>query len=301
MKKLKRLRFLALAATIGILFTGCGSNSSSEANGGGSDTGASAAASDGSTEETVNVKTIKAATMGSPIPYMTIDEDGNVDGYDIRVLKEVFNRLPQYDLEIVVTDIGSVFTGISTDVYDIGVNNFSYNEERAKSYLYSFPYDTISYVFVSKDGSVGSFADAAGKKVTAQAGISVTNAMEQWNEANPDKAIKIEYIEGGTNQAQQVYDGQIDFVLFDKAMYVEYEKEYNYGLKAVDVPAEEAKTIAENSYTYYLFSLENTELRSEINAVLKELRDDGTLTKLSEEVFGFDAAPPADRYETPIN
>ena len=87
----------------------------------------------------------------------------------------------------------------------------------------------------------------------------------------------------------------------DKAMAVEYEKNYNYGLTAIDVPEEEARTIADNSWTYYLFAKDNDALRQEINAVLKELREDGTLTKYGNEVFGFDTAPDAAQYEKSIN
>lgn len=290
---------LSVITTLGLLLTGCGSSdSSSQAAGSSADNTQSQSGGDNNTTE---VKTIKAATMGSPAPYIVVEEDGTVTGYDFKVLNEVFNRLPQYDLEVVVTDIGSVFTGVQSGLYDIGVNNFSYNAERAETYLYSFPYDTVSYVFLTKDGSVKSFADAAGKSFHGTAGISVTNAVEAWNEKNPDQAIKVEYVEQGTNIAQEVYDGTVEFTIMDKAMAVEYEKNYNYGLTAIDVPAEEAKTIADNSWTYYLFAKDNDALRQEINAVLKELREDGTLTKYGEEVFGFDTAPDAAQYEKSIN
>ena len=290
---------LSAITTLGLLLTGCGSSdSSSQAAGSSADNTQSQSGGDNNTTE---VMTIKAATMGSPAPYIVVEEDGTVTGYDFKVLNEVFNRLPQYDLEVVVTDIGSVFTGVQSGLYDIGVNNFSYNAERAETYLYSFPYDTVSYVFLTKDGSVKSFADAAGKSFHGTAGISVTNAIEAWNEKNPDQAIKVEYVEQGTNIAQEVYDGTVEFTIMDKAMAVEYEKNYNYGLTAIDVPAEEAKTIADNSWTYYLFAKDNDALRQEINAVLKELREDGTLTKYGEEVFGFDTAPDAAQYEKSIN
>ena len=280
----KKSFILSVLTAASVLLAGCGSSDSS-----------------GSGDKKTDVKTIKAATLGSPSPYIVVEEDGTVTGYDFKVLKEVFNRLPQYELEIVVTDIGSVFTGVQSGLYDIGVNNFSYNAERAETYLYSYPYDTVSYVFLTKDGSVKSFEDAAGKSFHGTAGISVTNAVEAWNEKNPDKAIKVEYVEQGTNIAQEVYDGTVEFTIMDKAMAVEYEKNYSYGLVAVDVPPEEAKTIAENSWTYFLFSKENDALRQEINAVLKELRDDGTLTKYGEEVFGFDTAPDAAQYEKTLN
>ena len=114
--------------------------------------------------DTVEVKTIKAATGGGPKPYVYVGDDNQPTGYDIEVLKAVFDLIPEYDLEIEVTDFPSVFAGLNAGSYQIGVNNFSYNEERASSYLYSLPYDKVSYVFVyGKDQTpITSLADAAG-------------------------------------------------------------------------------------------------------------------------------------------
>ena len=306
---MKNTKIILTALTAaGLLLTGCGSSDSDTETTGLAGTQAESKAAENNADNNTDAKetdgevtVIKAATMGSPSPYIVVEDDGTVTGYDFKVLNEVFDRLPQYELEVVVTDIGSVFTGVQSGLYDIGVTNFSYNSERAETYLYSYPYDTVSYVFLTKDGSVASFADAAGKSFHGTAGISVTNAVEAWNELNPDQAINVEYVEQGTNLAQEVYDGRVDFTIMDKAMAVEYEENYGYGLTAIDVPAEEAATIADNSWTYYLFSKDNDALRQEVNAVLKELREDGTLTKYGEEVFGFDTAPDIAQYESTIN
>lgn len=298
--KTKRFLALVLAATLtlGLLLTGCGQQASEPS----VSVSETTAATAGSVEETTaQVKTIKAAVSGFPAPYVTINENNEPDGYDVRILKEVFNRLPQYELEFVVADFGSIFTGVATGLYDVVCNNISYSAERAESYLYSYPYNSGAYVFVSKDGSVTSFEDAAGKTTQGNPGVAVTIAIEKWNEQNPDKAINIEFVEQGGNVAQIVYDGVKEFVILDKGMYELYEREFQFGLKAVDLPEENARAIAENAYIYFLFALNNDALRQDVNAVLKEMRDDGTIKKISEEVLGFDATPPADQYNTPIN
>lgn len=117
------------------------------------------------------------------------------------VLNAVFNKLPDYELEYEVTDFGSVLSGLNSGNYQIGVNNFSYNEDRGASYLYSYPYDKISYVFVTKKGGkeIKSFEDAAGLSFEGGTGISVSNAVEAWNEKNPDKAINITYSDADTS------------------------------------------------------------------------------------------------------
>ena len=129
MKKLASILAVTLAA--GVLATGCGSSSGSASKDSSSDSG-----------KTV----IKAATGANAKPYVYVGDDDKPAGYDVDVLNAVFDKLPDYELEYEVTDFGSVLSGLNSGNYQIGVNNFSYNEDRGASYLYSYPYDKISYV-----------------------------------------------------------------------------------------------------------------------------------------------------------
>ena len=205
MKKLASILAVTLAA--GVLATGCGSSSESASKDSSSDSG-----------KTV----IKAATGANAKPYVYVGDDDKPAGYDVDVLNAVFDKLPDYELEYEVTDFGSVLSGLNSGNYQIGVNNFSYNEDRGASYLYSYPYDKISYVFVTKKGgkAIKSFEDAAGLSFEGGTGISVSNAVEAWNEKNPDKAINITYSDADTSVfLQHVADGSQDFTIIDLAMY----------------------------------------------------------------------------------
>lgn len=119
MKKLASILAVTLAA--GVLATGCGSSSGSASKDSSSDSG-----------KTV----IKAATGANAKPYVYVGDDDKPAGYDVDVLNAVFDKLPDYELEYEVTDFGSVLSGLNSGNYQIGVNNFSYNEDRGASYLY---------------------------------------------------------------------------------------------------------------------------------------------------------------------
>ena len=209
MKVRKITKVLAAALTIGILATGCGSTGSSAAAGsaaGSSEAASTEASADAATSETAtaqsstpetasaantqDVTVIKAATGGSPKPYTYVDENNEVTGYDIEVLKEVFNRLPQYELQIEVTDFASIFSGLNSGLYQIGVNSFTYNEERAQNFLYSFPYDKNAYVVIQKTGAtpITSFEEAAGHSTEGGTSGAIQNGIEIWNQQNPDHA-----------------------------------------------------------------------------------------------------------------
>ena len=310
MKKniITKLITLSLIGTIGLFsLTGCGS----DAIGGNAaettdasvkdETGSKADENnnEAQAEENTEVRVIKAVTGGGPKPYVYVGEDDKATGYDIEVLKAVFDTLPQYDLQIEVADFSAVFAGLNAGNYQIGVNNFSYNEERASNYLYSLPYDKVSYVFVyNKDADpITSLADAVGKSFEGGAGVSVTNAVEAWNKLNPGKEINITYTDSDTAiQLQHIEDGSTDFGIIDGPMYTAYVDEYGFDIGKFDIPEEETKLIADNLYAYYLLPKDEAQLRDDIDKAIIELKENGTLKTLSEKYFGgVDQSPETEK------
>lgn len=253
--------------------------------------------------------TIHAVTGGSPAPYITVEEDGTYSGYDIEVLKAVFDRLPQFKLDLQTAEFDSIFTGLTAGNYQLAVNNFSYREERSESYYFSFPYDEITYVFVQRKGDepLTSLQDAAdrGYKIESNAGGNVTNAIEQWNSENPDSQIEIIYSDADLAVwFEHIEDGTADFRIDDLPIYNAYLEEFEFqNLQKSELTTEETARISTALDAYFLFpkTKEGDELRTEVNKVLKELQEDGTLLKLSQEYFGADQVPDASKYVTPIN
>ena len=98
MKKTKK--FWAVLAAAGLLaasFAGCGSNASANA-GSSSGSAASSSAEGSSASDSGEKKVIKAVTSGTLAPYFYVNDDNELTGVDIDIVKEVFNRLPQYEL-----------------------------------------------------------------------------------------------------------------------------------------------------------------------------------------------------------
>ena len=100
MKKTKK--FWAVLAAAGLLaasFAGCGSNASANA-GSSSGSAVSSSAEGSSASDSGEKKVIKAVTSGTLAPYFYVNDDSELTGVDIDIVKEVFNRLPQYELKI---------------------------------------------------------------------------------------------------------------------------------------------------------------------------------------------------------
>lgn len=304
-------KILATVLTVSLAaasLSACGSSTPSESSAtveetAGNETNVENADAEG-IEDNAEVTTIKAVTGGNPKPYVYVDENGEPTGYDIEVLKAAFELLPEYELEIEVADFSAVFAGLQAGNYQIGVNNFSYNEERGETYLYSLPYDKVSYVFVYKKGGepITSLKDVAGKTFEGGAGVSVTNAIEKWNELNPDAQINIAYTEADTAvQLQHIEDGSVDFGIIDGPMYTAYIEEYGFDIDKSVIPEEEVSLIADNLYAYYLLPKDQADLRERLDEAIVELKKNGTLKALSEQFFDVDQSPEDEQLVETIN
>lgn len=311
----KRVTAVGVVLALAVGLAACGSTSDSSDETAAEDSAAAETTEDTDDAEdadeevsTTEVTTISVVTSGSPSPYITVDEDNNYTGYDIEVLKAVFEQLPQYELEFITSEFDAMFSGLTSGNYQIAVNNFSYTEERAESYYYSYPYDTIQYVFIqrSDDEPLESLQDAADRGYTIESNASgnVTAAIEEWNEANPDSQIDIIYSESDINVwFEHVEDGTSDFRIDDQPIFYSYLDEYGFDLQGTLLSDEDETRIATALDSYFLFPMtdEGYALREEVNEVLKELQADGTLLELSEEYLGVDQVPTDDKYEETVN
>lgn len=246
---------------------------------------------------TEEVTTIYAATGGAPKPFTFVDDSNELTGHNIDLIKAVFDRLPQYKLELEVTDFPSIFAGLDSDRYQIGVNNFAMNEERKEKYLFSDPIFANEYVAIfakdsDKAASVESWDDLAGLRTISQAGINITTALENYNTANPDHAIQIEYSEADlVLQIQDVEAGKYDFVLMDKPMFEYYQKEFNFNVVGAEISNDVSQDLLPQPFSYLLISKGNEQLVEDINKALKEVIQDGTSKEINETWFGSDYSP----------
>lgn len=133
---------------------------------------------------------IKAVTSGTLAPYFYVNDDSELTGVDIDIVKEVFNRLPQYELKIEQAD---ALQGVLSGQYDIAVNNYGYTDERAESYYFSLPYKTSFNEYIQRTGDepLTSLIDLAdrGYKIELSAGslTAMHWKMEYRQPGSPDQ------------------------------------------------------------------------------------------------------------------
>jgi len=290
---------LGIMLTIGL--AGCGNSGASAQENVQTATTESVAVNETATEETssaeetnvepVEKKIIVAATGAQTKPFTYIDDEGNLTGHNIDLLNAIFAELPQYELQYEITEVPSIFGGLDSDKFDIGVNNFVANEERKEKYLFSDPFlESEELIIAYKDldiSNVKQLEDLHGFTYVGGAGINHTTVVEKFNDSNPDNAIEINYSDASVDvQFTEVQDGKYDFTLADKAMY------YGYYLPVFGLDVQ-VKTFepSEKVQVYFLFKQGDEQLVEDVNAAYRKLVEDGTAAEISKKYYGEDLSP----------
>lgn len=240
-------------------------------------------------------KHIVIATSGSPNPFVTVNKNGELSGYDIDVVKAIFAELPQYTISFETTEFPSVLAGLDSDRYQVGANNFAMNEQRKEKYFYTDPIFLNQYVIAIRadDQSIKGFKDLKGKTTETPPGLNYTTALENFNQANQDNPVKIQYSEADLLPVlQNIASGKYDFQLIDRAMLEQFIKQYQLKLKVIELSKEDNDRIG-SPYSYLLVSKGNqgAQLTQDINEGIKKIIQNGKLTNISQQYFGADYAP----------
>ncbi len=243
-------------------------------------------------EDTSSKVALTVATDSDTAPF-TYKKGEDFKGYDIDVVKAIFKNSKEYDVTFVTTAFDSILAGLDADRYQIAANDFNYNEQRAEKYLFSDPILKSNYAIVSAKGSeYDSLDDLSGKVTEVIPGSNYAQVLENWNEANKDKApIEIQYVANSTGLSTRVLHietGKIDFILYDAISAAFIVEDQSYDLKVTKVTDTIGGKTDGLEYLLFADTKEGKELQTYVNKRLEELKEDGTLVKLSQGYFGDD-------------
>lgn len=237
---------------------------------------------------------IRIGTSGGPVPYGWTNQDGSLDGYDSAVIKALQELLPQYKFNVELTEFSSIFTGLDSGRYQIGVNNISWRKEREEKYLYArhhYVYNSTGIVVRKGRTDIKGIPDLGGKTfVTAAGGLFSQLFAENYNEANPGNPINIIYSdEDALKSYQDLAEGRIDFLLAEIAIVEIRKKEFGIDVDFITLPKEEEEKI-QNPKSYFIFprTAEGERIRADVDAAFEKLIAGGKLSELAIKYFGVD-------------
>jgi len=221
---------------------------------------------------------LTVATSGTLLATSYRDEESDeLTGFEVEVVREVANRL---ELEVEFKELGfdEMLTSVKTGQIDIAANDIEITEDREENFIFSKPFKhSYGTAVVRKDDLSGikTLEDIKGKKA---AGASTSVYMEMARELGAEEVT----YDNATNEVylRDVSIGRTDVILND------------YYLSTFGVAAFPDFNITIHPDIKYspsevglVMNKENTELEENVNRVLEEMLEDGTITAISAKFF----------------
>jgi len=219
--------------------------------------------------------------MDDAFPPMGFRDDNNqLVGFDVDVATEVTKRMG-IAVQPTAIDWSAKIFELETGNIDVIWNGFTIDAERLEKTEMTFPYMKNRQVLVvMADAPYATPADLAGKKLALQADSSAEDALE----ASADfKASLGEVILFDDNIAA-LMDLEVkgcDVVLMDEVVANYYISNDGSPYKVLE------ESLADEEYGIG-FSKGAVTLKEEVERILLEMAEDGTLAAISEKWFGKD-------------
>lgn len=220
-----------------------------------------------------------AATEPTFAPFDTVDEDGNIIGFDMDLMNAIAED-QGFTVEYKAFEFDALIPAVNAgnaDMITAGMN--AEDPERAKKVDFSDTYyDSGLVVLVKEDNNTIKGIDTltSDMKIASQTG---TTGADKANELKDEGKVGDVIINNGFDTCiLQLSNGDVDAVIIDKPV-AENAVGKTEGLKIVGEPL--------NAESYgFAVAKGNTELLEKINAGLKNVIENGTYDKLYDKWFG---------------
>ena len=215
--------------------------------------GAFAASKKTKKEKKVKAKTILVGTGSSSPLYCYLDDNGELAGFEIDVIKAIDELLPQYEFKFEIFDFKNILLALAAGKIDIGAHMYESNPERRKNYLFTdYGYNDFSkYIVVLKENTnVKSLKDLVGKTAQAATGSATGAILQHWNEEHPNEQINAVLTSTLTNEqvVAAMKNGTYDAFFSNIPSFNQLQKEYGGIFRLVEEPIS-------TSPSYFIFNL----------------------------------------------
>lgn len=99
-----------------------------------------------------DAETIVVGTGNIYQPFVYLDENNELQGYDVEILKAIDEKLDQYNFEYESMDFKNILTSLSAGKVRLAAHQYEYNDERAANYLYGEVGYTDYTLYIVHDG-----------------------------------------------------------------------------------------------------------------------------------------------------
>jgi His/Glu/Gln/Arg/opine family amino acid ABC transporter permease subunit len=223
---------------------------------------------------------VRVGTEGTYPPFTYVDpRSQELTGYDVEVMEAVAEKAG-WRLRFVTSTFDAVFPALDSGRIDVIANQVTINPEREARYLFSEPYTYSRGVVVTAadNDDIKGLEDLDGR-------TAAESETSNWAQVARDAGARVQSVEGFAQAAELLAQGRVDATVNDNIAVLDYLA--STGSKDVKIVGDAGDAISRQALT---FRSEDEELRDEADRALRELREDGTLAKISESYFEADVS-----------
>lgn len=212
-------------------------------------------------------------------PYGYVGEDGEYTGFDLELAAEVAKR-NGWELKLQAIDWDGKDFELDSGTIDCIWNGFTMNG-REDGYTWTDPYmDNRQIVVVKASSGITTFADLAGKVVTAQADSAALNDLqsEKGHKALADTFKELVVCSQYNAAFMDLEAGAVDAIAMDEGVA-------NYQISGRESEFVILEEVLVDEQYGIGFKKGNTELRDQVQKTLLEMVEDGTFATISKKWF----------------
>lgn len=201
-----------------------------------------------------------------------------LQGFDIDMANEIGKRLGK-EMEFMPFNWDGIIPGLKQKKFDVIISAMSVTPEREKEIAFSTPYiQERQVVVVKKDNSsINNPTDLKGKVVGVQKGSTSELAMKDLTKDFKE----VKYYNQNIDALKDLALGRVDAVAVDELVARYYIKDQADTYKVLD------KELTIEPIAIGLRK-EDSELKAKFDKALADMKQDGTLAKISNKWFGED-------------
>lgn len=229
-------------------------------------------------EEIQDRGTITIAMEGTWAPWTYHDENGELVGYDVEVGQLIAEKLG-VEPEFVEGEWDGLLAGLDAGRYDMMINGVDVTEERQEAYDFSDPYayNRTAVIVRGDNTDIQSLEDLDGKSTANTISSTYAELAESYG-------ANVTGVDDLNQTFELLLSGRIDATLNAEVTYYDYMKEHPDADVKIAALTDDASEVA----IPFRKGEETDSLREAVNQAIRELRESGQLSELSEKYFGTD-------------
>ncbi|WP_119167166.1 ABC transporter substrate-binding protein [Algihabitans albus] len=262
-----------------------------------------AAAAFGLAATAASAETVRIGTEGAYPPFNFIDENGELQGFDIDITRALCEAA-EFECEFILQDWDGIIPGLLAEKYDAIVASMSITEERMQVVDFTNKYYQTPAKFVQRKGAGNSIADGLGVEDSVGnvdeisfdsesldgkvVGVQSATIHEAFLQDNLDGVVEVRSYGSQEEANLDLVSGRLDMLLADSIVLDEgfLQTEGGADYEFVGPGFTDARWFGTGAGI--AIRQEDDTLREAFNAAIDKIRADGTYQQINDQYFDFD-------------